>query len=128
MSLLQLSLDSKNDALFRGAVTIEGDTQLGQDFQDFLSELQPDWEEALAQLSNDVLAHKTASWFRNLSNWGKQAVDGVSRNLSEYLQVESGLTPQEPEVQPFLKDVDDLRSDTERLAARIKRLREQLNS
>ena len=115
------------DQLFSGAVAIEGDTQLAHRFGEFLAGLDIDWEEQLAKLTGDLIAHEVGNLARGLLDWGGRQTRTFEQNLQEYLQEELRLLPSRPEVEPFLADIDCLRDDTERLQARIKRLQGKLN-
>lgn len=112
----------KEDQLFSGEVRIEGDTHLAQAFGDLLGSLEVDWEEQLAGLVGDPVAHQVGSRFRAVGHWGRRTGDVLTEDLKEYLQEEVRLLPGRYEVQAFLSDVDRLRDDVERLAARVDRL------
>jgi ubiquinone biosynthesis protein UbiJ len=47
-------------------------------------------------------------------------------DLSEYLQEESRIVPAKPEIEAFMDGVDILRSDVDRLHARVERLAAKL--
>jgi ubiquinone biosynthesis accessory factor UbiJ len=108
--------------IFSGSVTIEGDTALAQQFGEFISGLDIDWEEQLSRLTGDIAAHEMGNWVRGALNWGKQLNQTVELNLKEYLQEELRLLPGPYEIEPFLTEVDRLRDDVERLEARVARL------
>ncbi|MDH5408127.1 MAG: SCP2 sterol-binding domain-containing protein [Gammaproteobacteria bacterium] len=129
LSFAELSLSPHaNRVLFRGDVKISGDIRLGQDFKRILDELEIDWEELLSKYTGDVIAHKAGDLLRGLSQWSKAALRQTGENAAEYLQQESFDLPIAAEVEPFIKGVDILRDDVERLAARVARLRQNLNS
>lgn len=112
----------KEDQLFSGEVRIEGDTHLAQTFGDLVRGLEVDWEEQLSKLIGDPAAHQLGRRVRSVERWGRRTGDVLTEDLKEYLQEEARLLPGHYEVQAFLSDVDRLRDDTERLAARIDRL------
>jgi ubiquinone biosynthesis protein UbiJ len=111
------------DQLFGGSVEITGDTHLAQEFGEFLSGLDIDWEEQLSKLTGDVIAHKIGNVSRGLFHWSHNQTLTFEQNLREYLQEELRLIPSRPEIEPFLADVDRLRDDVERLEARISLLK-----
>ncbi len=113
------------DQLFSGAVEIEGNSAIAQQFGDFISGLDIDWEEQLSQLTGDWVAHKLGNVARDLSSWGRDTSSTFGKNLQEYLQEELRLLPSRCEIESFLDDVDLLRDDVERLSARIDKLSQQ---
>ena len=116
----------KEDALFAGQVEIEGDTALAHRFGAALAGLEIDWEEQLARLTGDPLAHALGQRARAVGRWGERAADTLVQDLKEYLQEEGRLLPSRYELVAFLATVDRLRDDGERLAARVARLRRWL--
>ena len=112
------------DQLFSGAVEIEGDSGLAHQFGDFLASLDVDWEEQLSRLTGDVIAHQAGNLARDFLAWGSGARRTFGRNLQEYLQEELRLLPSRHEIEPFLREVDHLRDDIERLSLRIDKLRQ----
>ncbi len=126
ISFAELSFShNPSRVLFRGDVEIRGDIKLGQDFKHILDGLDVDWEEVLSQYTGDVVAHKMGSLFRSLNQWGKDSLLTLGQNGAEYLQQESFDLPFKEEIQPFLSDVNRVRDDVERLAARVARLQQQ---
>lgn len=115
-------IEKPGDSLFKGSVDIEGDTELGQRFQEILRNFEFDWEEHLSHVLGDVAAHKLGNAVRGGLQWVSQAVQSVQTNFSEYLQYESDSLPARFEVDGFAQDVDVLRNDVERLSARMQRL------
>lgn len=127
VSFAELSLSrNPNRVLFRGDVQISGDIKLGQDFKRILDQLDVDWEEVLSQYTGDVIAHKVGDLLRGISQWGQNALTSLGRNGAEYLQQESFDLPWQEEVRPFLSEVNRVRDDVERLAARVARLQQHL--
>jgi ubiquinone biosynthesis protein UbiJ len=119
-------LDRKEDPLFSGQVEVEGDAGLAQEFGDFIGGIDIDWEEQLARLTGDPVAHGLGNRARAAGRWGRRSVDTLADDLKEYLQEEARILPTRYETGRFLDDVDTLRDDAERLAARVERLRRLL--
>jgi len=107
-------------------LAVEGDAAVGREFQTALSHLDIDWEEQLSRLFGDAAAHQAGRLWRGLQSWGRRTGDVLLRDSGEYLQQELRALPPRPAVERFLSAVDDLREDTDRLAARIERLRQRL--
>jgi ubiquinone biosynthesis protein UbiJ len=116
------------DVLFEGDVEISGDVELGQQFREILDGLDVDWEEHLSHLTGDIVAHKMGNLVRGLVGWGKRTTEILGQDAAEYLQEESRELPNRREVDSFLKNADVLRSDVDRLEARVSRLRNRLEA
>ena len=107
---------------FSGDVEIRGDIELGQRFKAILDDIDIDWEEHVSRITGDVLAHQMGNVARGVLAWGRNALDTVSRDVAEYLHEESRDLPTRSEVEEFLVGIDTLRSDVDRLEARVQRL------
>lgn len=108
--------------LFSGRVRIEGDSALAHRVGAILGALDIDWEEQLSRLTGDLIAHEVGNTARAAADLGRRTRRTVELNLREYLQEEAQLLPTRYEIDEFLAEVDMLRDDVERLAARIARL------
>jgi ubiquinone biosynthesis protein UbiJ len=121
--LLSMSVSARpGENVFKGEVQIQGDVELGQEFQDILRAMDIDWEERLSFVVGDVAAHKMGNAVRSMLGWGAQTVASLQDNLAEYLKFETGTVPARFEIDAFEQDVDTLRNDVERLEARVQRL------
>jgi len=126
LSMMRMGLGGdQQKALFSGDVAIEGDTETGQHIRDIMNDLDLDWEEQIATLVGDVIGHKIGNVVRGVADWAAQTRATVEQDVSEYLQEESRLLPHREEVGPFLDAVDTLRSDVERMEARVQHLLDQ---
>lgn len=122
LGYVRLFAESREDAMFEGAVEIRGDTETGQKFQDILAAVNIDWEEQLSRATGDTVAHQTGRLISRARALFADSRATLAENITEYLQEEARLLPTHIEVQHFLDDVDLLRSDTDRLDARLQRL------
>ncbi len=122
-SLLHTALTGERRRLFDGDVSISGDMELGQRIQRLFRDLEPDWEEPLAQLIGDVAAHRIGQLGRDALRWLGRAGETLARDGAEYLQEEHRDLPSRYEVEHFMRQVDTLREDVDRLEQRIRRLR-----
>jgi ubiquinone biosynthesis protein UbiJ len=111
-----------------GELEIEGDVGLGQRLQKILAGMDLDWEEQLARLTGDVAAHEMGRAVRAVVAWHRRAFRTFGLDATEYLQEEARLVPVRSEVDAFLGAVDVLRNDVDRLAARVRRLREKFSA
>ncbi len=122
-SLLRLAMSAApSDELFAGGVALHGDTVTGQAFQDTLHALRLDWEELLARVAGDDVAHQAGRAVRSIGTQAHHVAHTLEADVREYLIEEAGLLVNHHEVTPFLDGVDTLRSDVDRLEARLLRL------
>ena len=120
--LLNLALGRQSLAFLSGELEISGDIELGQRFQKILRRFDIDWEEAAARWLGDPLAHQLGNFMRVVSSGLRASGEVVMRDLVEYLQYERRDLPQRHEVDAFLRAVDVLRADVDRMEQRIARL------
>jgi ubiquinone biosynthesis protein UbiJ len=125
LNLLRSSIADNTDSTFSGDVHIEGSSALAQEFTSLLKRIDIDWEEQLSRLTGDILAHQIGNNLRAGSSWLSRNLDSTGLNVQEYLQEEARLLPGALELENFYQDVDRLRDDVERLAARIQRLKQK---
>jgi len=128
VALLRLASGAAEGALFRGEVTIRGDVELGQRLQRLLRHIDIDWEEHLARLSGDIIAHRIGRLLRSHRQRAQIGVNHLGDQLADWLQYERDLLPDRQAVEGYLQQVDVLRHDSERLAARVARLQQRLPS
>jgi len=122
LSMLKTAISDDRSTLFKGEVTIDGDMELGQKFQRILDGLEIDWEEPLSKVVGDVAAHQLGDIFRGFSNWAINSIDSLSNTTGEYFQEETLDIVNSVEVERFVDEIDELRSDTERLALRLEKI------
>jgi ubiquinone biosynthesis protein UbiJ len=126
-SLLRMGMGRAGEGMFSGEVEIDGDVELGTQIQRVFEKLDIDWEEHLSRLTGDIVAHQLGNTVRGLFAWGQRAIDHLGRDVADYLQEESDTLPVDWEVEEFIKGVDTLRSDVDRIEARVRRLNKQIN-
>jgi ubiquinone biosynthesis protein UbiJ len=113
---------STEKTLFSGDVTIDGDVETGQTFKSILDEIDIDWEEQLSKLTGDVIAHQLGNAARQARKILRHGQTTIQKDIGEYLQEELRVLPARIETENFSADVTRINMDTDRLAARIKRL------
>jgi ubiquinone biosynthesis protein UbiJ len=118
-SLLALSGPAPEAVLQRGDVRIDGDAELAQKFRELALLLRPDLEEELSLVVGDVPAHQLGRFARAAFGWTLKAASTTVRNAAEYLGHERRDLVPRSEADQFLRGVDTLREDVDRLAARI---------
>ncbi len=87
-----------------------------------LASFSVDWEELLSGYLGDVAAHQLGNGGRAAAQWLAETRATLERDIAEYLRNEAELLPERWQIRQFLTAVDELRSDIDRLDARIKRL------
>jgi len=96
--------------------------QTGRKFQELFAKLDIDLEEKLSHVTGDIIAHKIANFFRVGQSWGKESIETFKLNAAEFLQEETRDLPAGPEVDIYYAQVDELRTNFDRLQSRIERL------
>lgn len=114
--------ESSTTSLFSGEVAIEGDLELGRQFQAFLENIEVDWEEPLSQLTGDVVANQIGDFARDMASWMQETSKTNVMNVAEFFREEEQMLPSKFEVERFKKNVDELRLSTDRLDAKVQRL------
>ncbi len=117
--LLALSAEHPEAVLQRGDVEIRGDAELAQKFRELVLLLRPDLEEELSGFIGDVPAHQVGRFARMARGWTHRAARTTAQNLAEYLGHERQHLVPRNEGDPFLRGVDAVREDVDRLEARI---------
>ncbi len=110
------------DSLFAGEITVSGDVNTGRDFQNLFDRLEIDWEEQISQLTGDVVGHQIGRLIRSTKSWSRESAHSLRLNLTEYLQEERRDLPTRIETHHFISAVDNIRTDSDRLEARVQRL------
>ena len=121
----RLGLAAQPGLFFSGTLAIEGDMELGQRFQRVLEGVSIDWEEQLSRVLGDVAAHGIGNLVRGTLAWQRRTLSTFGQNLTEYLQEERRDLPPRHRIDDYLREVDELRADCDRLARRVARLRHQ---
>lgn len=109
-------------AIRSGDVALSGDAAVAQRFQKLLTFAKPDIEEELSRVVGDVAAYRIGELARGLGGWVRETRATMHENIREYLQEEKRSLPTRYEVERFAGQVDELRDDVERIAARLDKL------
>ncbi|MGC4029100.1 MAG: SCP2 sterol-binding domain-containing protein [Steroidobacteraceae bacterium] len=119
LALAALARENPAEVIRRGDVSIDGDGQVAERFQQLLQLLRPDLEEALSGLIGDVPAQGVGKLLRMAVGYGRDSLHTVARNVGEYVAHERGELVASAEAQEFLDEVDRLRERADRLAVRV---------
>ncbi len=120
--LASLQEEHKGDSIFKGQLNFSGQINSAKKLQAFAQSLHIDWQEPLAQVFGDPIGHSLASGIQSFAGWLQKSLKQAPINFAEYLQEEVRLTPSSFELDYFSQQVDEIRSQTDRLNARIQRL------
>lgn len=109
-----------------GKLDLEGDIHVAQGFSTVVKNLDIDWEEQLSKHTGDVVAHSLFSTGRRVFELVREKGEQVRKTLSEGALEEKRLAAHPIAVEHFNLSVNDLRSDTDRLEARLSNLEKRL--
>lgn len=101
---------------------VEGDAEFAAAISQVAANLRWDVEEDLSQVVGDIAAHRLAGAGRTAAAWPRQAARSLAENAAEYLTEEAHLLVTPLQASEFVRAVDALRDDAERLEKRIERL------
>jgi ubiquinone biosynthesis protein UbiJ len=100
-------------------LNLSGDIYVAQTFSALLKDLHIDWEEQLSGYTGDVVAHQTFTSMRTLFDTAKAQIELGAIELGEHLTQSDSIAVKPSEMFEFSKNVSELRSDAERLSARL---------
>ncbi len=122
LSLFALAGEGAQAAVQRGDAAMSGDPEIAARFRELLTLLKPDPEEELALVLGDVVAHRLGRLAALTAALGSRAADTAWRSTADYLAHERADLVPRHEGEQFLRGVEALREDLDRLAARIELL------
>lgn len=111
-----------------GELRISGDTGLLQELHGIARDLDIDWESGLAQLLGDTAARQIGEGLRGLFRFARQAAGDIFKNTTTYLRESGQWFPARWQVEDFVEEVQDLRTDIDRLEARLAALTARLQA
>lgn len=117
-----LGLAPHGDAPAIGRMRIEGDAELARRLQAMASGFDPDWQRPFAAVFGDVVGVQVANAFTGALRQARVLAANGAQAAAEYVTEESRDAVAKGELDAFHDDVDALRDDAERLAARVARL------
>lgn len=107
-------------------IEISGKVNLLNQIQTILSDVEIDWEEPLTEILGVVPGHALAESLRSSFSWAKKQSDSVKQAIPELLTEELRVVPSETELNHFYQEVDQLSSASQRIDARIQRIKHTL--
>lgn len=124
---LRMAFIKKDKAYTDIPLQVVGDMEFGKQFRDFFSTLDIDYEEQLSKKIGDAIAYPLIQLLKTISLWGRQNIENLGQNVTNYVQTEMNWLVSDQELQFFFSDVDDLRNDCARLEARLNSLQKGLD-
>lgn len=127
-ALARLAVDSGDRVnIQETGVNIRGDHEVLQTLRHVSRNLDIDWEAALAPLIGDVPARLLHQGLDNLFGWQKAAMARSFSGISDYVREEARLAASGELIRHWNGEVDRLSQDTDRLNARVAKLKKRLS-
>lgn len=126
--LSQLPFLRRDDAPPIGKVRVSGDAELARQLQRLSERFDPDWHKPFVSVFGEIIGVQVANAFAAALRQARELGEGLARSGAEYVTEESRDVVPRAELDAFSDDVDELRDDGDRLAARVARLQRQLGA
>ena len=120
--IAQLPMFRRDDAPPVGKVRVSGDADLARRLQRLAERFDPDWQQPFARVFGDVLGVQIAKAVATALQQARVAGRNLAESAAEYVTEESRDVVPRAELNAFHDEVDALRDDVERIAAKIARL------
>lgn len=108
-------------------LNLDGELRIAQQVSALFQQLDIDWEEHLAEHTNDVLAHEVFSAGKRMHNTLLTFTRKLSRTVGNAVVEEKQLAAHRLAVMHFNDEVSELRDDVARAEVRLQKLEEQAN-
>jgi ubiquinone biosynthesis protein UbiJ len=105
-----------------GEIEFRGSLGVAESFSRMLRLARPSPEDELAGWLGGLPARAIVRSGAATLAWGQRTANALERDVAEYLQSETRELPWPQEVGGFLRDVERLRDDVDRLSQRLERL------
>jgi ubiquinone biosynthesis protein UbiJ len=100
-------------------IKVYGDLATAQNLEIFLKKLDIDWQEHLAQITNDQFSEATAQILHKSIKTLKHQANSLTTMLGDYLNYETDFIANKMMLAEFYEAVDNLRDAVDRLASRM---------
>mgnify|MGYP001821418037 CR=1 FL=1 len=105
-----------------GEIEFRGSLGVAESFTRMLRLARPSAEDELAGWVGGLPARAIVRSGEAAFAWGQRTAGALERDVAEYLQAETRELPRPQEIADFLREVERLRDDVDRLSQRIERL------
>ena len=109
-----------------GRVKVSGDAELARRLQQLATRFDPDWQQPFVKAFGEVLGVQVAQTLRAALVQARRSARDLAETAAEYVIEESRDVVARAELDAFHDDVDVVRDDVERMAARVARLRQRM--
>ena len=120
--IAQLPMFRRDDAPPVGRLRVSGDAELARRLQRLAERFDPDWQQPFAAVFGDVVGVQIANAVADALKQARVLSRNLAESASEYVTEESRDVVGRDELNAFHDDVDGLRDDVARIAARIAHL------
>ena len=120
--------ESLERLMFRGKLAVRGRVHLLEEMRELFFDLEIDWEAELARWLGDIPAHTLAEGIRRLARWGLRTQGEMRADIAEYVFEEARLLPGKSQLDVLRDHLTELGISSDRLEARLHRLRRQLEN
>ena len=120
--LAQLPFLRRDDAPPVGKVRLSGDADLARRLQRLAERFDPDWQLPFVTVFGEVVGVQVANLAAGALRQARATGQALAESGAEFLTEESRDLVAKAELHAFYDDVDGVRDDVERLAARVARL------
>lgn len=113
------------NSLANSGLSILGNSARLSKLQNMMQGIDIDWEQAFIDItsplgeSGNVISHQAATTIKHFLAWIKKSRITFNKNIAAYLSEELRAIPAKPEFETFYEGVSTLRSDVDRLQAKI---------
>lgn len=122
---LALRLMASDDSA-KMQIKIDGDTQLASEVSKVLQYIRWDIEDDLSKAVGDIPANKFISFAKESTQVLKKQSINLAEMLKEYWQEEKPVLAKQWQINQFNANVDNLRSDVNRLEKRLNKLKNRV--
>ena len=120
--------ESLERLMFRGKLAVRGRVHLLEEIREMFFGLEIDWEAELARWLGDIPAHSLAEGIRRLAQWGLRTQGEMRADIAEYVFEEARLLTGKSQFEVLRDHLTELGISADRLEARLRRLRRQLEN
>ena len=100
-------------------VNIEGNIELAKKITGVLRKIKWDYESDLSQYLGDVAAVSISKISRNIVTNSKKTITSFAETIIEYWQEEAGILSKKTQIEKYIKQVDLISEDVDRLEQRL---------